>query len=98
MPSCYTNDMLGVLPPAHLKIGNFAEETLFYIFYTQPRDKLQEHAAQELTARNWRFHKSLGLWLTKEAGHRTTIADELHGTWYVCLLGLWPVGACEEDL
>lgn len=68
VPSCYTNDMLGVLPPAHLKIGNFAEETLFYIFYTQPRDKLQEHAAQELTARNWRFHKSLGLWLTKEPG------------------------------
>lgn len=68
VPSCYTNDMLGVLPPAHLKIGNFAEETLFYIFYTQPRDKLQEHAAAELTARNWRFHKSLGLWLTKEPG------------------------------
>ena len=68
VPSCYTGDMLGVLPPAKQKIGNFAEETLFYIFYTQPRDRLQEYAAQELTVRNWRFHKSLGLWLTKEPG------------------------------
>ncbi|CCG83480.1 CCR4-Not complex subunit not2 [Taphrina deformans PYCC 5710] len=68
VPSCYTSDMQGVLPPADLKIGNFAEETLFYIFYTQPRDKMQELAAQELTHRNWRYHKSLGLWLTKEPG------------------------------
>lgn len=68
VPACYTNDMQGVLPPADLKIGNFAEETLFYIFYTQPRDRMQDNAAQELTHRNWRFHKSLGLWLTKEPG------------------------------
>lgn len=91
VPSCYTNDMLGVLPPPHLKIGNFAEETLFYIFYTQPRDKLQEHAAAELTARNWRFHKSLGLWLTKEPGVepqlRTTSMER--GTYVFWDSGRW---------
>ena len=69
LPSCYTSEQMPqILPPAGLKIGNFAEETLFYIFYTQPRDRLQELAAQELTGRNWRYHKSLGLWLTKEPG------------------------------
>lgn len=69
LPSCYTSEQMPqILPPAGLKVGNFAEETLFYIFYTQPRDRMQELAAQELTSRNWRYHKSLGLWLTKEPG------------------------------
>ena len=36
------------LPPPQQKMGSFSDGTLFYIFYTMPRDLLQEAAAQEL--------------------------------------------------
>lgn len=35
-------------PPAQSKIGNFSDETLFFIFYSQPKDLMQEMAAHEL--------------------------------------------------
>lgn len=59
-------------PAASSKIGQFSDETLFYIFYTQPRDFLQEAAAAELYRHNWRYHKELRLWLTKETGTEAT--------------------------
>lgn len=31
-----------------------------------PKDSMQEAAAVELTSRNWRYHKELKLWLTKD--------------------------------
>lgn len=49
------------------KIQNFTDETLFYIFYMKPRDTLQEYAARELVARNWRYHKDIQVWLTKDS-------------------------------
>lgn len=94
LPSCYNVQP----PPANTKIGNFSDETLFFIFYSQPRDAMQEMAAHELCVfyyslalsrsacararrrltrgglcasrykHNWRYHKELRLWLTKEAG------------------------------
>jgi len=66
LPSCYN-----VQPPpsAQSKINNFSDETLFFIFYAAPRDVMQEMAAQELYNRNWRYEKTLQLWLTKDAAH-----------------------------
>ncbi|POY70026.1 hypothetical protein BMF94_6963 [Rhodotorula taiwanensis] len=64
LPACYNVQP----PPANTKIGNFSDETLFFIFYSQPRDAMQEMAAHELYKHNWRYHKELRLWLTKEAG------------------------------
>ena len=32
-------------------------ETLFYIFYSMPRDAMQAAAAVELYNRKWRYHK-----------------------------------------
>lgn len=63
LPSCYN---VQPPPPAQTKMASFSDETLFFIFYSTPRDVLQEVAAQELYARNWRYHKGLHLWLTKE--------------------------------
>ncbi|WFD35711.1 transcriptional regulator [Malassezia cuniculi] len=63
LPSCYN---VQPPPPAQSKITSFSDETLFFVFYSTPRDVLQEVAAQELYARNWRYHKGLHLWLTKE--------------------------------
>jgi CCR4-NOT transcription complex subunit 2 len=59
-PSCY------VMHPPSLKsehLGKFQLETLFYMFYSMPRDIFQACAAQELYRRDWRFHAELKLWL-----------------------------------
>lgn len=45
LPSCYN---VQPPPPAQSKIASFTDETLFFIFYSTPRDVLQEVAAQEL--------------------------------------------------
>lgn len=45
LPACYN-----VQPPepTQVKAQAFSEETLFYMFYAHPRDRLQEVAANEL--------------------------------------------------
>ncbi|KAL8703624.1 MAG: hypothetical protein Q9201_003194 [Fulgogasparrea decipioides] len=63
LPECYTVDNVHRVRD---KIPGFSDETLFWIFYTQPRDVMQELAAHELTNRNWRYHKELMMWLTKD--------------------------------
>lgn len=63
LPECYTVDNVHRVRE---KIPGFSDETLFWIFYTQPRDIMQELAATELTNRNWRYHKELMMWLTKD--------------------------------
>ncbi|ODQ78304.1 hypothetical protein BABINDRAFT_162951 [Babjeviella inositovora NRRL Y-12698] len=55
------------LPAPDQTISTYTDETLFFIFYTKPKDLLQEMAARELIARNWRYHKDLQVWLTKSS-------------------------------
>eukprot|EP00123_Amoebidium_parasiticum_P015231 comp22846_c0_seq1/m.35998 comp22846_c0_seq1/g.35998 ORF comp22846_c0_seq1/g.35998 comp22846_c0_seq1/m.35998 type:complete len:354 (-) comp22846_c0_seq1:315-1376(-) len=62
LPACYT---MAALPPPLTKMEQFNDNTLFYIFYAMPRDILQQAAAQELTNRDWRYHKDLKLWYTR---------------------------------
>ncbi|MCO5547900.1 hypothetical protein L7F22_001354 [Adiantum nelumboides] len=45
LPSCYN---VQPPPPPQSKVATFSDETLFFIFYSTPRDALQEVAAQEL--------------------------------------------------
>lgn len=54
------------LLPIEERFGSFNDLTIFFIFYTKPRDILQELAARELNRRNWRYHKELQVWLTKD--------------------------------
>ncbi|CEJ84657.1 hypothetical protein VHEMI03541 [[Torrubiella] hemipterigena] len=63
LPECYnvTN-----VQPIESKIVSFNEETLFWIFYSCPGDAKQQMAAIELYSRNWRWHRKLQLWLTKD--------------------------------
>jgi CCR4-NOT transcription complex subunit 2 len=86
--------------PGPSKAAAFSDETLFFMFYSSPRDALQEVAAQELYVfvpspsilsvlsvrlthsygswnRNWRYHKDLRLWITKESG--TTPSQKVQG-------------------
>ncbi|KAK1729518.1 NOT2/NOT3/NOT5 family protein [Colletotrichum acutatum] len=63
LPECYkvTN-----VQPIETKIPSFNEETLFWIFYSCTQDVKQQLAAVELHSRNWRWHKKLHFWLTKD--------------------------------
>lgn len=65
LPQCYT-----VSPPAlrFVMFQKFQLETLFYVFYSMPRDVLQLAAAQELTNRYWKFHKEIRMWITPVPG------------------------------
>lgn len=65
LPACYN---VAPPPPGPGKAAAFSDETLFFMFYSSPRDALQEIAAQELWNRNWRYHKEMRLWITKETG------------------------------
>ncbi|TCD65827.1 hypothetical protein EIP91_002177 [Steccherinum ochraceum] len=65
IPGCYN---VQPPPPGPLKAVAFSDETLFFMFYSSPRDAMQELAAQELFNRNWRYHKEMRLWITKETG------------------------------
>ncbi|KAI5896245.1 uncharacterized protein SCHCODRAFT_02614346 [Schizophyllum commune H4-8] len=75
LPSCYA---VNAPPPGPQKAQAFSEETLFYMFYAHPKDALQEVAAQELYSRNWRYHKELRVWITKESS-TTIVQKSAHG-------------------
>jgi CCR4-NOT transcription complex subunit 2 len=55
-------------------LSKFQLETLFYIFYSLPKDVLQAYAAQELYTREWRYHGELKLWF-KRAGPSDGVAS-----------------------
>ncbi|KAL3417303.1 NOT2/NOT3/NOT5 family protein [Phlyctema vagabunda] len=62
-PECYRVHNVATI---ETKLSNFNDESLLFMFYSNPNDVQQILAAQELNNRNWRFHKKLGLWLTKD--------------------------------
>ncbi|RKF71904.1 putative not2 family protein [Golovinomyces cichoracearum] len=60
LPDCYTVSNVAQL---ETKMTNLNDEALIFMFYSSPGDLQQVMAAQEL---NWRYHKKLQLWLTKD--------------------------------
>ncbi|OXV11696.1 hypothetical protein Egran_00540, partial [Elaphomyces granulatus] len=63
LPICYT---VPNIQPLQSRIPSFSDETLFYIFYSMPRDIMQELVAEELMGRKWRYHKVERCWLTRD--------------------------------
>ncbi|WJX50340.1 putative NOT transcription complex subunit vip2 [Trifolium repens] len=63
VPQCYYTEQ----PPAlnHLYFSKFSLETLFYIFYSMPKDKAQLYAANELNRRKWYYHTEYQLWFSR---------------------------------
>ena len=71
IPPCY---VIPNIPPATSKVTCFSEDSLFYIFYSMPRDRLQELVARELTLnRGWRFWTIEKLWVTNEASGKVVV-------------------------
>lgn len=63
LPACYS---VANVQPLQSRIPSFSDESLFYIFYSMPRDIMQELAAEELMSRKWRYHKIERCWLTRD--------------------------------
>lgn len=64
LPAAYT---VNNVPPLESKITSLSDETLMWIFSAMPRDVMQVNAARELYKRDWRFHKTLRIWLMKDS-------------------------------
>lgn len=65
VPPCYY-----AKPPPELHQGFFSKfklETIFYIFYSMPKDEAQLYAANELCSRGWFYHKEHRLWFIRVA-------------------------------
>ncbi|PIA24927.1 hypothetical protein AQUCO_14200006v1 [Aquilegia coerulea] len=63
VPECYYAKQPPVLHQGYF--SKFKAHTLFYIFYSMPRDEAQLYAANELSSRGWFFHKEMKIWLTR---------------------------------
>lgn len=63
VPDCYT---VKKVAPLHTRINSFSDETLFYIFYSMPRDYMQVLVGQELMERKWRYHMREQMWMMRD--------------------------------
>ena len=63
------------LPQLSKVIPNMPDETLFFMFFAQPRDKVQELAASELKRRGWRYSKSREVWSVVKNGKAMTFDE-----------------------
>ncbi|KAK5634568.1 hypothetical protein RRF57_010281 [Xylaria bambusicola] len=79
LPECYA---VKNVAPLRNKISNFNEETLMWIFYSCPGDYQQQLAAEQLFQRQWRWHKKLKIWLTKDEIMHPRILSAQHEEGY----------------
>ncbi|KAH9845122.1 CCR4-NOT transcription complex subunit 2-like [Teratosphaeria destructans] len=63
LPTAY---QVGNVPAIEGRMESLSDETLFFIFFSQPRDIAQQRAAAELERRDWRWHKLLRQWLRRD--------------------------------
>lgn len=58
------------------RVALFQDETLFYLFYKHPGTVIQELTYLELRKRNWRYHKTLKAWLTKDPKMEPVVSSD----------------------
>ncbi|KAM5583843.1 putative NOT transcription complex subunit VIP2 [Rosa sericea] len=63
VPQCYYAKQPPALHQGYF--SKFSVETLFYIFYSMPKDEAQIHAANELYNKGWFYHKEHHLWIAR---------------------------------
>ncbi|KAJ8751406.1 hypothetical protein K2173_016609 [Erythroxylum novogranatense] len=63
VPQCYYAKQPPVLHQGYF--AKFSVETLFYIFYSMPKDEAQLYAANELYNRGWFYHKDHRGWFIR---------------------------------
>ncbi|XVE59183.1 hypothetical protein DITRI_Ditri05aG0025100 [Diplodiscus trichospermus] len=63
VPQCYYAKQPPTLHQGYF--SKFTADTLFYIFYSLPKDEAQLYAANELYNRGWFYHKEHRLWFIR---------------------------------
>ncbi|KAL5727651.1 putative NOT transcription complex subunit vip2 [Ranunculus cassubicifolius] len=83
VPECYYAKQPPVLHQGYF--SKFKLQTLFYIFYSMPKDEAQLYAANELSVRGWFYHKEHKIWLTRAANSEPLVKTNSYerGT-YLC--------------
>ncbi|PVH62203.1 hypothetical protein PAHAL_3G236300 [Panicum hallii] len=83
IPSCFSAEPPPPLQPLHFQ--KFHPLTLFYIFYSMPKDVAQLYAANELYNKGWFYHKDYRVWLTRAPNAAPLVKTPLHerGS-YIC--------------
>ncbi|KAF8110298.1 hypothetical protein N665_0085s0027 [Sinapis alba] len=81
LPECY--NAIQRPPPHQGMFRRFELETLFYIFYSMPKDEAQLYAADELYNRDWFYHKELKCWFLR-IGEPLVKTDEYERGTYDC--------------
>ncbi|XP_010535513.1 PREDICTED: probable NOT transcription complex subunit VIP2 [Tarenaya hassleriana] len=80
VPECY----YAVKPPIlwQANFSKFTVETLFYIFYSMPKDEAQLYAANELHNRGWFYHKEVKLWFMRIGEPLVSTASYERGSYH----------------
>ncbi|CAN6350637.1 unnamed protein product [Urochloa humidicola] len=83
IPACFSAEPPPPLQPLHFQ--KFHPLTLFYIFYSMPKDVAQLYAANELYNKGWFYHKEYRVWLTRAPNAAPLVKTPLHerGS-YIC--------------
>ncbi|XP_071685920.1 probable NOT transcription complex subunit VIP2 isoform X2 [Rutidosis leptorrhynchoides] len=63
IPECFNTKQPS--PLNQDSFSRFPPESLFYIFYSMPKDEAQLFAANELHNRGWFYHRELHLWFSR---------------------------------
>ncbi|XP_022947131.1 probable NOT transcription complex subunit VIP2 isoform X2 [Cucurbita moschata] len=84
VPQCYL-----IKPPPTLHQGYFSKftlETLFYIFFSMPKDEAQLYASNELYNRGWFYHKEQRFWFIRVSNMEPLVKTNTYerGS-YLCL-------------
>lgn len=92
IPTCY----YATQPTPPLQQGHFAKfqtPTLFYIFYSMPKDEAQLYAANELYSRGWFYHKEAQLWFTRVANVEPLVKTSAYerGSYIVFDTNTWDI-------
>ena len=57
--------LLRYISQSYFKPNKYNEDLLFWMFYSNPNDKMQMFATEELFHRNWKYHKEEKIWISK---------------------------------
>ncbi|KAJ3669124.1 hypothetical protein LUZ60_011074 [Juncus effusus] len=89
IPTCYTTEQPPPLQTLHF--GKFQSVTLFYIFYSMPKDEAQLYAASELYVRGWFYHRELRAWLTRVPNMEPMVKTQVYerGSYFCFDPSIW---------
>lgn len=97
MPACYSTTIPNLEQVSHF--AEFSINTLFYIFYFMPADRLQALAAQELARKGWEYQVDSMGWYRRIDVPRDDPRAHLNGRlWLYFDVAAWKQELCVGDM